>query len=106
MLLDEAFRLAPKAPAHFHRYRGMAAFGNGNFEAAISAFRRDPGQADTTTYLAAAYAQLGRVREAEAAVMDCLPHRPQYIPERSAEYEPIACDDLQRALLGGIKKLF
>ena len=106
VLLDEAFRLAPKAPAHFHRYRGMAAFGNGNFEAAISAFRRDPGQADTTTYLAAAYAQLGRVREAEAAVMDCLPHRPQYIPERSAEYEPIACDDLQRALLGGIKKLF
>jgi len=83
----------------------MAAFGQGNFEAAVGAFRRDPGQADTTTYLAAAYAHLGRVGEAEAAVTDCLLHRPQYIPERSAEYEPIACDDLQRTLLGGLKKL-
>ena len=65
---DRALALNPAAPGWYLLAKGTAAFGAGDYEAAVAAFRAaPPGFAERPFFLAAAHAMLGDVEAARAA---------------------------------------
>ncbi len=65
---DRALALNPAAPGWHLLAKGAAAFGAGDYEAAVEAFRAaPPGFAERAFFLAAAYAMLGDTEAARAA---------------------------------------
>ena len=65
---DRALALNPAAPGWYLLAKGTAAFGAGDYEAAVEAFRAaPPGFAERPFFLAAAHAMLGDAEAARAA---------------------------------------
>jgi TolB-like protein len=65
---DRALALNPAAPGWYLLAKGTAAFGAGDYEAAVAAFQAaPPGFAERLFFLAAAHAMLGDVEAARAA---------------------------------------
>jgi adenylate cyclase len=71
-LMDRALRLNPSYPSYYVLAIGMAHFSMGDLETAadvfVDALERDPGATELAAVLAAIYGQLGRRKEANAAL--------------------------------------
>ena len=90
MLLEQAIRLNPRSPhwtllANLGRAKLMVGQESAAIEWSLKARDAAPQLPNSSVYLAAAYARLGRIDEARAAAIDALRVSPNL---RTLEFEP------------------
>ena len=97
----------PHAPPWYFISLGMALYAARQYEEAVAAFSRGFATADpfTTTYLAAAYGQLGRIAEARAQVVKFRELKPSMSMLHYAAHEPFREQADLEPLLDGIRKV-
>jgi tetratricopeptide (TPR) repeat protein len=97
---DRALALNPAAPGWYLMAKGTAAFGAGDYEAAVEAFQAaPPGFAERPFFLAAAHAMLGDTQAARAAADELRAMLPGFDLDRYVQTWP--APDLQQRLHDG-----
>jgi len=104
--IHKVLSINPHAPPWYFISLGMALYAARRYEEAVAAFSRGFATADpfTTTYLAAAYGQLGRTDEARAQVVKFRDLKPSMSMLYYAAHEPFREQANLEHLLDGIRK--
>ncbi len=101
-LFDRAERLNPRPPNWYSHHRGLALYGLRQYAEAAAVFERMIARPKyVVRYLAASYAQSGRLAEARAAAAKALDMQPGFNLRRSAAIEPYRSSaDLDHMMAG------
>jgi adenylate cyclase len=106
--MKKAMRLSPHQPLAYLSILGMAYFSLGRYEMAVNLFKkalaRNPTAQNARMWLAATYAKLGRIEDAEWEAQELLSSNPKFSLKRISHALPFKDPAQLEVLLDGLRK--